>query len=121
MKTISKLTKFVVKCAHLQFSNLDREECGVCSLLGKWAPNTRHRRWGAQPQLLKHATGGNNLIRAEKCLPIFFIFRAHFPSFPTKVMSKVADKQTNKHLALLNISWKVEEPKLEELHCLRER
>jgi hypothetical protein len=72
--------------------------------------------------LLKHATGGNNLIRAEIFLPIFFIFRAHFPSFPTKVMSKVADKQTNKHFALLNMSWKkVEEPKLEELHRLRER
>ena len=31
-------------------------------------------------------------------------------------MSKVSDKQTNKDLALLNMSWKkVEEPKLEEL------
>ena len=39
-----------------------------------------------------------------------------FYLLPTNVMSTVSDKQTNKHLALLNMSWKkVEEPKLEEL------
>ena len=45
-----------------------------------------------------------------------FIFRKHFPSFPTYVMNTVSDKEGNKHLTLLNMSWKkVELPKLEEL------